>query len=179
MKLTPDSACIQCPLLVQGSVLFCVVESGKEHGLCKCWHSLRCSCVTVHSKKYWTQQHCSESVKPTSWFEVGVQLIMEQPPHIRTFWDTNCHLRKGDRYVQVSQRESNKGNFEVQHSTGEIGGLRGKPVYKKYKSSQDAKKEFDRLCSEALQHGCAWEHNELTHGRIVIDFTNWPSIALW
>ena len=112
------------------------------------------------------------------WFELGVQLIMEQAPHIRTFWNTNSHLRKGDRYVQVSQRENNKGNFEVQHSTGEIGGLRGEPVYKKYKSLQDAQKEFDRLCSEALEHGCAWEHNAHTHGRIVIDFTSWPSIAL-
>jgi hypothetical protein len=124
-------------------------------------------------------QPCSEPVNPTRWFEVGVQFIMEQAPHIRTFWDTNSHLRKGVRYVQVSQRENNKGNFEVQHSTGEIGGLRGKPVYKKYKSLQDAEKEFDRLCSEALEHGCSWEHNELTHGRIVIDFTNSPSIALW
>lgn len=52
---------------------------------------------------------------------------MEQAPHIRTFWDTNSHLRKGGRYVQVSQRENKKGNFEVKHSTGEIGGLRGKP----------------------------------------------------
>jgi hypothetical protein len=104
---------------------------------------------------------------------------MEQAPYIRTFWNTNSQLRKGDRYVQVSQRENKKGNFEVQHSTGEIGGLRGTPVHKKYKSLQDAQKEFDRLCSEALEHGCSWEHNELTHGRIVIDFTNWPSIALW
>jgi hypothetical protein len=127
-----------------------------------------------------TAQTCSikrMSSRPLSLFEVGIQLIMEQPPHIRTFWDTNCHLRKGDRYVQVSQRENKKGNFEVQHSTGEIGGLRGKPVYKKYKSLQDAQKEFDRLCSEAREHGCSWEHNQPTHGRIVIDFTNWPSIA--
>jgi hypothetical protein len=70
----------------------------------------------------------------------------------------------------VSQRENEKGNFEVKHSTGEIGGLRGKPFYKKYKSLQDAQKEFDRLCSEALEHGCSWENNELTHGRIAIDF---------
>jgi hypothetical protein len=104
---------------------------------------------------------------------------MEQAPHIRTFWDTNSHLKKGDRYVQVSQRENKKGNFEVQHSSGEIGGMRGTPVFKKYKSLQDAQKEFDRLCSDALEHGCSWEHNESIHGRIVIDFTNWPSIALW
>ena len=95
---------------------------------------------------------------------------MEQAPHIRTFWDTNSHLRKGDRYVQVSQRENEKGNFEVKHSTGEIGGLRGKPFYKKYKSLQDAQKEFDRLCSEALEHGCSWENNELTHARIADRF---------
>jgi hypothetical protein len=104
---------------------------------------------------------------------------MEQAPRIRTFWDTNSHLKKGDRYIQVSQRENKKCNFEVQHSTGEIGGMRGEPVFKRYNSLQDAKREFDRLCSEALEHGCSWEHNESIHGRIVIDFTNWPSIALW
>lgn len=110
---------------------------------------------------------------------LGVQLIMELAPHIRTFWNTNCHLSKGDRYVQVSQRGDTTGNFEVQRSTGEIGGLRGKPVYKKYKSLRDAQEEFDRLCCEALEDGCSWEHNELTHGRILISFANWPSIAVW
>ena len=57
--------------------------------------------------------------------------------------------------------------------------MRGEPVFKKYKSLQDAQREFDRLCGEALDRGCSWEHHESTHGRIVIDFTNWPSIALW
>jgi len=88
-------------------------------------------------------------------------------------------LKKGDKYIQVSQRENKNGNFEVEHSSGEIGGMRGEPVFKKYKSSQDAQMEFDRLCGEALEHGCSWEHNESTHGRIVIDFTNWLLIALW
>jgi len=110
---------------------------------------------------------------------MGKLSIMEHAPHIRTFWNTHSHLKQGDRYIQVSQRKNKKGNFEVQHSTGEIGGMRGEPVFKKYKSLQDAQREFDRLCGEALNRGCSWEHHESTHGRIVIDFTNWPSIALW
>ena len=60
-----------------------------------------------------TSGRSRKHAQATQLFEVGVQFIVEQIPHIRTFWDTNSHLKKGNGYIQVSRRANKKGNFEV------------------------------------------------------------------